>query len=232
MDPRKLSAEGDEFFQKGDYESAERRYQKIIAAGYRYADVFNKLGLIYYNEGFFEKAAGYFEKALATNPKYTEVSLNLAITYNELGKYDMARAIYARARKMRENEGGKLDPFVKGKLANLHFETGEVYYEMGMLEEAMAEYGKASALRPDFVDVKVKMGMAFRDSGLLDLAIHEFKDAKEMNPNYAPAGINLGITYYSLSKFKMAEEEWLDVQKKHPGNKTVEMYLRLLKKKQ
>lgn len=231
MDPRKVSAEGDEFFEKGDYESAKIRYHKVISSGYSYADVYNKLGLISYNEGFFEKACGYFEKALEINPRYTEVSLNLAVTYNELGKYDKARIIYSKARQIRERDGGKLDPFVKGKLANLHFETGKIYYEMGLLEEAMAEYGKALALRPDFVDVKVMMGMAFRDSGLFDLAIHEFKKAKEIKPEYAPAGINLGITYYSLSKFKMAEEELLEVQKKHPGNKTVDMYVRLLKNK-
>lgn len=227
MELRELSAKADEFLQKGDFEKAEELFLKAVEAGCRFADVYNKLGLVNYHKGNLEKAAEYFEKALGINPRYTEVSLNLSITYNELGRYGKAKEVYSKAKEAAETEARRIDPFVKGKLANMHFEIGEVYYEMGLLDEAMMEYGKAATLRPDFVDVKIKMGIVYRDKGFFDLAIHEFKEVKEINPNYPAAGINLGITYYSLSKLKLAKEEWLEVQKKHPGNKTVEMYLRL-----
>lgn len=232
MDIKELSAKGDEFFQKGDYEKAEECLLKAVEAGCRFADVYNKLGLVSYHKGDIEKAAGYFEKALEINPRYTEVSLNLSITYNELGRYDKAREVYGKAKGVAETEERRIDPFVKGKLANMHLETGEIYYEMGLLDEAITEYRKALSLRPDFVDIRVKIGIAYKEKGLTEKAINELKEAKAINPNYPAAGINLGITYYSLSKFKQAEEEWLDVLKKHPGNKTAEMYLRLLKKRQ
>lgn len=231
MDTKELSAEGEGFFQKGDYARAEELFLKVLGAGQRFADVYNKLGLISCSRGAYEKASKYFEKALEINPKYTEVSLNLSITYNELGQYDKAREVYGAAKGMAETEVKGIDPFVKGKLANLHFSTGEIYHEMGLLDEALSEYLKAAALRPDFVDVKVKIGVAYRDKGLTDKAIHEFKEAKEINPNYPPSGINLGLTYYSLSKFDLAEKEWQDVLKRQPRNKTAEMYLRFIKKK-
>ena len=231
MDPKELSAKGKEYFQKGDYAKAEECFLKVIAGGQRFADVYNKLGLINCTKGAYDKASRYFEKALEINPKYTEVSLNLAVTYNEMGQYDKARKVYDVAEGIAETEVKGIDPFVKGKLANLHFSTGEIYHEMGLLDEAITEYLKAVAMRPDFVDVKVKLGIAYRDKGLSDKAINEFKQAKVINPNYAPAGINLGVTYYSMSRFDLAEEEWLDVLKKHPGNKTAEMYLRFIKKK-
>lgn len=231
MDLKELSAKGDDFFQKGDYVKAEETFLKVIAGGHRFADVYNKLGQISYSKGAFEKAARFFEKALELNPKYTEVSLSLSVTYNEMGQYDKAREVYGAAKGRAETEVKGIDPFVKGKLANLHFSTGEIYHEMGLIDEALSEYLKAAALRPDFVDVKVKIGIAYRDQGLTDKAIQQFKEARALNPNYIPAGINLGVTYYTLSKFKQAEEEWLDVLKKNPGNKTAEMYLRLLKKK-
>ncbi|MDO8445470.1 MAG: tetratricopeptide repeat protein [Deltaproteobacteria bacterium] len=232
MDLKELSAEGNEFFQKGDYARAKERFLEVIGAGYRFADVYNKLGLIFCDNREYEQAVKYFEEALKINPKYTEVSLNLSVTYNELGKYGKAREVYAKAKETAEAEAKGIDPFVKGKLANLHFNTGEIYHEMGLLDEALSEYTRALDLRPELVDVRVKIGIAYRDKGFIDKAIHEFKEAKIINPSYAAAGINLGITYYSLSKFKLAEEEWLEVQKKHPGNKTVAMYLRLLQRKQ
>lgn len=231
MDPKELSAKGEEYFQKVDYARAEELFLKVLGAGQRFADVYNKLGLISCANGAYDKASKYFEKALEINPKYTEVSLNLAVTYNEMGQYDKARKVYSAAKGVAETEVKGIDPFVKGKLANLHFSTGEIYHEMGLLDEALTEYLKAVALRPDFVDVKVKLGIAYRDKGLSDKAIHEFKEAKRENPNYAPAGINLGVTYYTLSKFDLAEEEWLDVLKKNPENKIAAMYLRLIKKK-
>lgn len=231
MDPKEMSAKGDEFFMKGDYAKAEELYMQVVAGGQKFADIYNKLGLISCNKGAYEKAARYFERALELNPKYTEVSLNLSVTYNEMGLYDKAKEVQIAAQGKADKETKGMDPFVKGKLANLHFTTGEIYHEMGLLDDALTEYLKAAALRPDFVDVKVKIGIAYRDKGLTDRAITEFKEAKALNPNYTPAGINLGTTYYSMSKFDLAEKEWSDVLKRHPGNKTAEMYLRLIKKK-
>src|SRR3989304_578239 len=232
MDPKELSTEGNDFFQKGNYARAKELFLKVIDAGHRFADVYNKLGLIFCNNGEYEQAVKYFEEALKIHPTYTEGSLNLSVTYNELGKYDKAREVFSKAAESAESEAKGIDPFVKGKLANLHFNTGEIYHELGLLDEALSEYTRALSLRPDLVDARVKIGMAYRDKGYVDKAIHEFNEAKIINPNYAAAGINLGITYYSLSKFKLAEEEWLEVLKKHPGTRTVEMYLRLLKRKQ
>jgi tetratricopeptide (TPR) repeat protein len=231
MDPKELSAKGEEFYQKGDYARAEEFFLKVLASGQKFADVYNRLGLISSTKGEYEKASKYFEKALEINPKYTEVSLNLAVTYNEMGQYEKARKVYGVAEGIAETSVKGIDPFVKGKLANLHFSTGEIYHDMGLLDEALTEYLKAEALRPDFLDVKVKIGIAYRDKGLSNKAIHEFKEAKRKNPNYPPAGINLGVTYYTLSKFDLAEEEWLDVLKKQPENKIAAMYLRLIKKK-
>lgn len=231
MDLKELSAKGDEYFQKGDYLKAEELFLKVIAAGQRFADVYNKMGLIYCSKGMYDKASKYFEKALEINPRYTEVSLNLAVTYNEMGQYDKARKVYGAAEGMAEAEVKGIDPFVKGKLANLHFTTGEIYHEMGLLDEALTEYLKAASLRPDFVDVKVKLGIVYRDKGMKEKAIEFFKEAKKINPNYPQAAVNLGVTYYSLSRFDLAEAEWLEVLKKQPENKTAEMYLRLIKKK-
>lgn len=231
MDLKEISAKGDEYFKIGDYTKAEELFLKVIGSGKRFADVYNKLGLIYCSKGEYEKASKHFEKALEINPKYTEVSLNLAVTYNEMGQYEKARKVYGVAEGMAEAEVKGIDPFVKGKLANLHFSTGEIYHELGLLDEALTEYLKAAALRPDFVDVKVKLGIVHRDKGMNDKAIEYFKEAKSINPNYPPAAVNLGVTYYSMSKFDLAETEWLEVLRKQPENKTAEMYLRLIRKR-
>src|SRR4030066_1857440 len=178
MDPKELSAKGEESFQKGDYARAEELFLKVLGAGQRFADVYNKLGLISCAKGAYDKASKYFEKALEINPKYTEVSLNLAVTYNEMGQYDLARKVYGAAEGIAEAEVKGIDPFVKGKLANLHFNTGEIYHELGLLDEALSEYTRALNLRPDLVEARVKIGMAYRDKGYVDKAIQEFNEAK------------------------------------------------------
>ena len=78
-----------------------------------------------------------FRTALRLNPAYTEAALNLVVACNDLGKYGEARTIYEQAmaacRRRRE-----VDPFVKGKIANMHAELGATYRAVGVLTRRCA----------------------------------------------------------------------------------------------
>src|SRR3989337_2555858 len=79
MDPKELSAKGEESFQKGDYARAEELFLKVLGAGQRFADVYNKLGLISCAKGAYDKASKYFE-ALSYAPLAQEMSPSLLYT--------------------------------------------------------------------------------------------------------------------------------------------------------
>lgn len=228
-----LYKNGSEAFDKGEYVNAERFFKQILDMNPTFADIHNKMGIIYNQTNRLKLASEAFEKALEMNPGYTEASLNLAITYSDLGMYEKAREVFERASRFSEQAVKKsekvVDPFVKGKIADEHLRIGKIYYELRMLDEAIDEYQKALRLSPNFADIITQLGIALRDKGRYDEAIAEFNRAKQSNPRYIPARLHLGITYYSQGFFGLAEEEWREALVQDPDNSAVRTYLNFLK---
>ena len=122
-----------------------------------------------------------------------------------------------------------LDPFAKGKVANMHAQTGDAYVGLGMLDEAATEYRKALELCPTFVDIRNKLGSTLRDKGDQDGALREYEQCKRETPRYVPARINLGVTLHALGRKDDARAEWEAALAEDPGNKSARMYLDILK---
>ena len=230
-----LYKQGIEAFDKGDNDKAERLFFDLLLINPKFADIQNKLGIIYSQTNRYELAAKAFENALEINPGYTEASLNLAITYSEIGNYEKSREVFERAARLadmkmdKSSATGSIDPFVKGKLADEHLRLGNMYYDLHLLDDAIEEYQKALRLSPNFADIITRLGIALRDKGHYDEAIREFNRAKESNPRYIPARLHLGITYYSQGFYGLAEEEWREALVFDPNNAAVRTYLNFVK---
>ncbi len=235
MPPRldELYKNGADAFDKGDYKAAEAFFDQILSMNPTFADILNKMGIIYSHTNRLAMAAKAFEKALDVNPGYTQASLNLAITYSDLGMYEKARTVFENAahfaRQANKASDASVDPFVKGKLSDEHLRIGKIYYDLGLLDEAIDEYKKALRLSPDFADIITHLGIALRDKGQLDDAIAQFNCAKQSNPRYVPARLHLGITYYSQGFYGLAEEEWREALMFDPDNPAVRTYLNFVK---
>src|SRR5512142_2266188 len=137
---RQLLTLGKEYYGKRDFAASRPLLEQVVQKSQSFADVFNMLGVIYHDAGQFSQAEQALEKALAINPAYTEAALNLAVLFNDVGKYKEAGEIYARALENARRAPGELDPFVAGKIANMHADLGDAYSTAGRLQEAIAEY--------------------------------------------------------------------------------------------
>lgn len=223
---------GREAFLEARYDDAERFFLKLLDLGFRFADVLNMLGVSAFERDDQGLAERYFREAVAINPRYTEACLNLAVTLNERGDYASGEAVFRQASEASLAKRGAVDPYVKGKLSNLHADIGEIYHGLGLHEEAVAEYRKALLLGPGFPDLRARLGVLYRDMGDYDRAIEEFSRTKQENPKYHAAGIQLGITYYSRGQTDLAVDEWNAILAANPGNPKALMYLRLAEKDQ
>jgi len=173
------------------------------------------------------RAQRAFEAALRINPGYTDASLNLAVLYNDTGKYQAARDTYRQALDHSGAVPGQLDRFVKGKLANMYADVGDVWLSAGMYPEAVAEYERALQLCPTFVDIRAKLAAAHRDSGQRDRAIAEYEEIIRQNPGYVPARLSLGLALQAGGRREEAVRQWTAVLEISPGNRSAEMYLKL-----
>jgi tetratricopeptide (TPR) repeat protein len=225
---RQLITLGREHYNTGDYEQAEHYLAQVVEEHQGFADIYNMLGVVYHTQGRFDDAEVASERALEINPAYTEAALNLSVTYNDRGKYEQAREVYARTVNNSYQQPRKLDPFARGKIANMHADLGAAYAGMGMYDEAVREYCKALDLCPDFIDLRTRLGNVYRDTGMHNAAIAEFEHVKKQRPEYVPARIFLGVTLFSVGRRDEAVNEWREVLAHDPGNKSAELYLRMV----
>src|SRR4051812_22570724 len=162
---KQLLTLGRGYFEKKQYSQAEKYLTQVVERNQSFADVYNMLGVVYHDQGQFARAQRAFEAALRLNPAYTEAALNLAIIYNDMGKYREAKEVYQAALNRQRSAPLQLDPFVVGKIANMYADIGDVWASSGMHKEAVVEYRRALELRPQFVDIRMKLGDAYRDLG-------------------------------------------------------------------
>lgn len=219
---------GREHYTKREFDKAEPLLKMVLDAEDRFADVHDMLGVIAHTRGNFAAAEKHFERALEINPAYTEAALNLAVTYNDRGKYDRARDLYARLRAEPGKGPGGLDAFAAGRIANMHAEVAQAYRDVGLVDEAIREYEKATALCPHFADLQTKLGTLFREKQDFASAKTRYEAALGSKPGYVPARVQLGVTLLSLGDPKAAEREWKAVLAQDPDHSQAKMYLRML----
>jgi tetratricopeptide (TPR) repeat protein len=226
---KQLLTLGRGFFEKKQFAQAEKYLTQIVEQNQSFADVYNMLGVIYHDQGQFARAQRAFEAALRINPAYTDAALNLAIIYNDMGKYREAKEVYQGALTRQKSSPNRMDPFVKGKIANMYADIANVFASSGMMEEAVGEYRRALELGPSFVDIRMKLADALRDLGDHAGSLAEFEEILKVNPNYLPGRVHYGIALYSAGRRPEAVAMWEDVLAKNPGNKSAEMYLNLVR---
>jgi tetratricopeptide (TPR) repeat protein len=219
---------GREHYNAGDYDKAESYLAQVAEQEHGFADICNMLGVIYHAQSKFEQAEQAFERALAINPGYTEAALNLAVTYDE------ARTIYDQAmsnsrRPAPQSATPHMEPFARGKLANMHADLGAAYAGMGFYEAAVREYGHALALCPHFVDLRVRLGIVYRDMQRHDDAIRELEHAVRDRPDYNLGRIHLGVTLFSVGKREQAISQWEAVLRRDPQDHRAAVYLRMVR---
>jgi tetratricopeptide (TPR) repeat protein len=231
---RELVSLGKEHFQRGDYSLAAGHLEQVVARGAAFADVHHMLGVVYHHLGEFESAQRAFEKALDINPDYVEAALNLAIVCNDLGQYERAQQVYGgvvartRSTSPREPSGDEpLDNYTRGKIANLHAAVGDGYASVRRPADAAAEYRRALALCPNFVDLRLKLAHALKDARQDAAALVEFGVAVEHAPAYVPARIALGTALYASGKLDEAMRQWEEVLRMEPSHRSAAMYLKL-----
>jgi tetratricopeptide (TPR) repeat protein len=224
---KQLLALGREHYDRREYDRAERVLRQVLEVTDRYADVHNMIAVILHDRGDFHGAEHHFERAVELNPSYTEALLNLAVTYNDLGKYDAARRVYARIRRD-ESSSTLQDPFVRGKLANMHADLAQAYVDAGSRPDAIEQLEKAVGLCPGFADLQSRLGTLHRDSDDFVRARVHYEAARAANPQYTSARVLLGVTLLSLGEADLAVAEWREVLAIDPENRSSKMYLRMV----
>jgi tetratricopeptide (TPR) repeat protein len=224
---KQILSQAKEAYDNGEYDRAEPLLRQVIdEGGEKFADVYHMLGQIHHDRGNFGRAQEFFEAAVRINPHYTDALLALAVIYNELGKYDDSTRIQNFARKHMEKHEDAVDPFVKGKIANMHADLASVYMEANLPDEAIHEYERALTLCPHFADLQTRLAHVYRELGRYDDSRVAYEKAIEVNESYLPARIHLGLLLLRSGDKAGARKQWTRALEVDPDNKSAKMYLK------
>jgi tetratricopeptide (TPR) repeat protein len=221
---RQVYMRGKEAFERGDLNVAEMCLTHVLKKHRNYPDIYSMLGAVYHDRGRFGDAIRLFEKALELNPDFEETRLQLAVTLNDLGRYDKAREVLAHLAK----SGVDPDSLAKHRLANKHAELGDKYMEVNQFDRARAEYKRALALRPNFLDIRRKLAMALRRLGRFEESKNELIRILEENPHYQAAQVDLGLVLHLMGDNQGARREWEAVVRIEPNNTEAKTFLAAL----
>jgi tetratricopeptide (TPR) repeat protein len=84
---------------------------------------------------------------------------------------------------------------------------GEMYLQLGQLDEAQKEFILLSKLDPENYELYFKIACLFEERDYTDSAISHYRKVIAINPGYGPAHFRLGTIYFKKNALKEAGQE-------------------------
>jgi len=95
---------------------------------------------------------------------------------------------------------------------------GNLYFDTGNYQKAIAAYTKSLALKPNDANVVTDLGIMYRRSGQPNKAIEEFDKAAKIDPKHETALFNKGIVLmHDLNDLDGAIQAWQELLKRNPA---------------
>lgn len=92
--------------------------------------------------------------------------------------------------------------------ARQHQVLGRDFFDRGLYDDSIREFGEALQVYPNFPDLHNQMGLALGMSGDREGAAESFRRALRLNPAYEEARLNLAIVLNELGRYDDALHEF------------------------
>ena len=93
-------------------------------------------------------------------------------------------------------------------MAEAHNNLGGILQRQGRLDDAIARFRRAIALKPTLAEAHNNLGGALKDLGQLDEAAAQFERAIALRPDLAEAHNNLGGIFQKQGKLDQAQSHY------------------------
>jgi len=208
----KYYEEGQRALAQGQFQEAEKIFEKLRELSPSIAEVHANLGLIYFNERKFEAAVPALRQALKLKPSLTKTETLLAMSLSELGEY--REALPTLEKEFRRSA----DPVVKRtcglqleraytglqrdekavgvalELNRLHPDDPEILYHSGRIfgNFAYLSVKRLAEVAPASIWRHQATAEAWESQGSYDLAISEYRQVLSVDPHRPGIHYRLG----------------------------------------
>jgi type IV pilus assembly protein PilF len=171
-------------------------------------ELYNYLGMAYYNKKKYDLAEKNYLTALSLNPKYADARNNLGVDYLDMQRWDDAISQFTKVSD---------DIFYQNQAA-AHINLGLAYMGKGDYPKALSLLRSVVADFPRDPRGRLNLGKVYFALDKYDLAIDEYKRALELNGDYAIAHYNLGLAYLKTNNNIAAQSAFRDVVRIAPAS--------------
>jgi tetratricopeptide (TPR) repeat protein len=208
---QRYTQEGEKALAEGRYDEAAQAYEKLreLSPG---ADVYARLGLIYFQQGMFEKAVPVLRQALKLKPALPKIDVLLAMSLSELGRYEEALPALQKGFRrtadpvLKRSSGLHLQRVYTGlrqddkavevalALTRAYPKDPEVLYHAGRLfgNYAYLSTVKLAEVAPNSLWLHLAAGEANESQGRFDAALAEYRQVLSLDPKRPGIHYRLG----------------------------------------
>jgi tetratricopeptide (TPR) repeat protein len=185
--------------QLGKFDKAIGAFKEIISLNPDQASSYYNLGNALKDQGKLEEAIEAYNKALVLKPDYEAANINLGVAIQNWRTISEPR--YKFEDVIEANK--KVLTFAHANAETL-FNEGQILHALNKWDDAIALYGKAIAINPDYPQAHLNMGIALTHQDKFEEAIEAYNKALLHKPDYAEAYARLGIPLIGQGKLTQA----------------------------
>ena len=137
--PEEIVNDGEWYVVSGDYDTAQRLYEKALRANPENLNALRAMGRLYHAKGEYDTAEEYLKRVLEVKPHDRGVWAHLGLTYMEAERYEDAIAAFRKALEAAPNV-----------LVPPYRLIAQAYVKLGDEDAALAALEEGISKRPDF----------------------------------------------------------------------------------
>lgn len=164
-----------------------------------FAEAHNNRGNVLQTQDRLDEAVESYRRALAIDSNYVEALNNLGAVLQQQGHLEEALVFYRQILDIH-----RLQPIVQEIEIHVHHKIGNLLYELGRANEAIAHFEQVLAIKPDDEKAINNLGNSLQDLGRLPEALIQHQRAIELRPDFANAHNSLGATYKAMGRLEAA----------------------------
>ena len=166
------------------------------------------LGQILMSKRNYAGAVVHFQKTLRQVPGANRVHYSLAMAYRGLGDAENVKAHLAQQGtvgvRVSDPLVDALPDLIEGE--RVYLSRGKLAFEAKRYGDAVTEFRKAVAAKPDSITARINLGGALTQVGDLKGAVEQFEEAIRIEPGKANAHYNLAVLLARQNKHEQAIE--------------------------
>ena len=196
---------GERFLQNGKIQEALDLFESILEKDPENLLALNDKGVALNSLGKYEEAIKAFADVISIDRSDSNAVFNLISNYfaiGALGEIDKILEKYGAC--LSENDVKRIKNDLALMKPHYYNKLGGDKKKLGRLEEAITNYRHAIALKPNFPEAHINLGIALREKGELDSAIKHYREALKLQPSSTETYINLAHAVQEKGKLNVA----------------------------